>query len=194
MHPVCSNQSGSQPPQTAKDVKRAGSIFLSIAALTLFAASVLVASGVRADSFKMYQLRLYCGNPQVATVIFGHTVDEPTMGTKVICAGNCPGGRVSIADAISKLPAGASAALTAKVDKHRENAAAGAGQSLAGCDCDNEKIDRLKGLIRGLSDAIKAHEKDRRARELARHEARDRLWGKGEGLKFETGSIADFGQ
>ena len=165
------------------------------AALALLAAGVLVASGARADGFKMYQLLVFCGNSQVATVIFGHTVDEPSMGTKVICAGNCPGGWVSIADAVAGLPAGVSASLTAKVEKHKANTAAGKkGPSLAGCDCDNEKIDRLKGLIRGLSEAIKAHEKDRRAKELARYEARDRLWGKGEGLRFETGSIADFGQ
>jgi len=166
----------------------------SIAALTLLAAGVLVASGAQAEGFRTYQLRVFCGNAQVATVILSHTAEPPSMGTKVICAGNCPGGRVSIKDAVGGLPAGVSESLTAKVEKHKENAAAGKGPSLAGCDCDNEKIDRLKGLIRGLSEAIKAHEKDRRDRELARAEARDRLWGKGEGLKFDTGSIADFGQ
>lgn len=163
-------------------------------ALSLFAAGILVASIVRADSFKMYQLRVYCGDSQVATVIFGHIVDEPTMGTKVMCAGNCPGGKVPIADALAGLPADVSAAFEAKVKKHEENAAAGNGQSLAGCDCDNERIDRLKGRIRGLKEAAVAHRKDFNQKTKDRADARDRLWGKGEGIKFEGGSIAEFGK
>lgn len=102
-------------------------------ALTLFAAGILIASVARADTFKMYQLQVYCGDSQVATVIFGHVVKEASMGTKVICAGRCPGGTVPIADALAGLPAEVSAALTAKVEKHEENAAAGNGRSLAGC-------------------------------------------------------------
>jgi hypothetical protein len=55
-------------------------------------------------------------------------------------------------------------------------------------------IDRLKGRIKGLSEAIAAHQKGRRESELKRHAARDQLWGKGEGLKFQGGSIARFGK
>lgn len=102
-------------------------------ALTLFAAGILVASVARADKFKMYQLQVYCENSQVATVIFGHIVTEPSMGTKVMCAGRCRGGMVPIADVLAGLPAEVSAALRAKVEKHEENAAAGKGRSLALC-------------------------------------------------------------
>src|SRR6185503_8405770 len=55
-------------------------------------------------------------------------------------------------------------------------------------------IEKLRGRMRGLNEAIKAHEKSRAESEQKRHAARDELWGKGEGLKFEGGSIAGFGE
>jgi len=76
-------------------------------------------------------------------------------------------------------------------------------EALANCEaaaevcpavCDQDKIDALRGRMRGLNEAIKAHEKGRRQSELERHGARDKLWGKGEGLRFEAGSIAKFGK
>jgi hypothetical protein len=57
-----------------------------------------------------------------------------------------------------------------------------------------DMIDRLKGRMRGLNEAIKAHQKGLDDSQKKRHAARDELWGKGEGLKFEGGSIAGFGQ
>jgi hypothetical protein len=75
-------------------------------------------------------------------------------------------------------------------------------KSLVGCEaaadyctiCDQERIDRLKGRMSGLNEASKAHQKGWREAQAKRGDARDRLWGKGEGLKFEGGSIADFGK
>ena len=76
-------------------------------------------------------------------------------------------------------------------------------EKLAGCEdaadvcpavCDQAKIDGLKGRMKGLAAAAEAHRTGARDAELKRHEARDKLWGKGEGLKFEGGSIADFGK
>jgi hypothetical protein len=75
-------------------------------------------------------------------------------------------------------------------------------KSLVGCEeaanfctmCDPEAIERLKGRMRGLNEASKAHQKGWRDAQAKRSDARDRLWGKGEGLKFEGGSIADFGK
>jgi hypothetical protein len=76
-------------------------------------------------------------------------------------------------------------------------------EQLAGCEaaadvcpvpCDQAKIDGLKGRMKGLAAAAEAHRKGGDDAERKRHEARDKLWGKGEGLKFEGGSIADFGK
>lgn len=55
------------------------------------------------------------------------------MGLKSICAGQCSGAMVSLADALNGLPTEARNGLEAKVDKHEERAAAGTGQSLAAC-------------------------------------------------------------
>jgi hypothetical protein len=55
-------------------------------------------------------------------------------------------------------------------------------------------IEKLRGRMRGLNEAIKAHQKGRADSEKKRHAARDELWGRGEGLKFEGGSIAGFGE
>lgn len=55
------------------------------------------------------------------------------MGLKSICVGSCPGGMVSLADALAGLPAEARDGLNAKVEKHEEDAAAGKGRSLAAC-------------------------------------------------------------
>jgi len=60
--------------------------------------------------------------------------------------------------------------------------------------CDQAEIDRIKGRIRGLGEAARAHHKALNDSRLKRIDARDRLWGKGEGLKFEGGSISEFGQ
>lgn len=60
--------------------------------------------------------------------------------------------------------------------------------------CDQAKIDALRGRMRGLNEAIRAHEKSFKDAQDKRAEARDKLWGKGEGLRFEAGSIADFGK
>lgn len=59
------------------------------------------------------------------------------------------------------------------------------------------RCDLLKGLVgrhKGMREAIAAHNKGHAESGKKRSEARDRLWGKGEGLKFEGGSISRFGQ
>lgn len=154
----------------------------------------LAAAGARADDFKMYQFLVFCTPSPVATVIFGYVSPKPAMGTKIICAGHCPNGKVAIKDALAGLPAEVSKGLQKELDQHEENAAAGNGNSLAGCECDTEKMERLKGRIRGLREAADAHRKDFNSKTAARAEARDKLWGKGEGLRFESGSIAEFGK
>ena len=60
--------------------------------------------------------------------------------------------------------------------------------------CDQDQLDRVKGRINGLGKAAAAHHKSLNDSRLKRSDARDRLWGKGEGLKFQGGSISDFGQ
>ena len=162
-------------------------------ALILFG-GLLVAAGARAEGFRIYQLQVFCTKSQVATVIFGYVAPPPSVGTKVICVGHCPGGRVAMKDALAALPPEASKGLQEQLDKHEENAAAGEGKSLAGCECDKEKIEGLKGRIRGLREAADAHRKDFNQKTDERAKARDRLWGKGEGLRFESGSIAEFGK
>ncbi|HEX7052572.1 MAG TPA: hypothetical protein VF211_01405 [Burkholderiales bacterium] len=68
-------------------------------------------------------------------------------------------------------------------------------EAQAGCfGCDQERIARLKGRIRGLGEAGKAHHKSLNAAREKRIAARDVLWGKGQGLYFEGGAIADFGK
>src|SRR5688572_6389035 len=89
--------------------------------------------------FKSYQLLVFCGDPQVASATFWHDVPERSMGLKSLCVGNCPKGKISLEDAISGIPAGAQAALKAKVEKHQSDAAAGKGRylaCLAKCDPD----------------------------------------------------------
>lgn len=76
------------------------------------------------EGFKIYQLIMHCGSPQLPAAIFGHqvaddgTVGRPSMGTYSTCVGNCPGRSVSLEDALAGLPADVSAALKAKVEKH----------------------------------------------------------------------------
>lgn len=60
--------------------------------------------------------------------------------------------------------------------------------------CDEEQISRLQGRIRGLGEAARAHRSGENDARLKRIDARDRLWGKGEGLRFEGGSISGFGE
>lgn len=62
------------------------------------------------------------------------------------------------------------------------------------CPSCEEQINRLKGRIRGLGEAALAHRTGENDARLKRIDARDRLWGKGEGLKFEGGSISGFGE
>lgn len=81
--------------------------------------------------FKSYQLRVFCDNSGVASATFWHDVKEESMGVKVICAGNCDGGKVSLEHALAGLPAEVSAAFRADVAKHDANAVAGKGQPLA---------------------------------------------------------------
>jgi hypothetical protein len=101
-------------------------------------------SSAQTEGFEIYQLSVHCGDSQLPSAIFGHrvteggTVGRPLMGTWSICAGNCPGGAVSYADALAGLPAAVSAALQAKVDKHQADAAAGKGWRL-NCLGDDKK-------------------------------------------------------
>lgn len=60
--------------------------------------------------------------------------------------------------------------------------------------CDQALLDRLRGRMGGLNEARAAHQKSAYDSQQKRNGARDRLWGKGEGLKFEGGSISAFGQ
>ena len=92
--------------------------------------------------------------------------------------------------------AGAMAEATAEQKRKVCETLAKAGATCpdAGCDCDNERIERLKGRLRGLKEAADAHRKDFDAKTRERADARDRLWGKGEDLHFEGGSIAEFGK
>ena len=99
-----------------------GAIFLCAMPQTLYAQNA---------PFKSYQLRVHCGSPEAATTAFWHDVPESSMGVKVICAGNCPGGNVPLADALAGLPAEVSTALRAKVDKHQADAAGGNGSVLS---------------------------------------------------------------
>lgn len=60
--------------------------------------------------------------------------------------------------------------------------------------CDQAKLDGLRGRMRGLAEAGRAHQKSENESREKRYAARDKLWGKGEGLKFEGGSISAFGE
>lgn len=106
----------------------------ALPALTLFAAGILVASVARADN--IYDLYVYCEESSIPTVILGHVVINQGAGTTIMCAGRCGGGRtVRIADVLAgaNVPAEVRTALTAKVEEHQANAAAGRGRSLASC-------------------------------------------------------------
>lgn len=63
----------------------------------------------------------------------------------------------------------------------------------AGC-CDKKKLDALLGRLRALREAAAIHRRDFNELTRQRDEARDELWGKGEGLSFDSGSIVDFGK
>lgn len=82
------------------------------------------------DDFYLYQLEVFCDHPRSATAIFT-TKGSGVMGTKVICAGNCTGGKVTLAEALAGLPAAVSTTFRTDVAKHDANAAAGKGRSLA---------------------------------------------------------------
>lgn len=60
--------------------------------------------------------------------------------------------------------------------------------------CDEAKLKGLRGRMGGLGEADRAHQKSENESRLKRYAARDELWGKGEGLKFEGGSISAFGE
>ena len=109
---------------------------ISTSALVIMVGAIFFAgkpelSSAQNAPFKSYQLRVFCGNSAIPTEAFWHDVGEDSMGVNVRCAGNCPGGKVPLADALAGLPAEVSAALKAKVEKHQENAAAGKGRSLS---------------------------------------------------------------
>lgn len=63
----------------------------------------------------------------------------------------------------------------------------------AGC-CNKPKLEGLRGRLRALKEAADLHRKDYVQSVNQRNEARDQLWGKGEGLSFDSGSIVDFGK
>ncbi len=65
-------------------------------------------------------------------------------------------------------------------------------QTSKGC-CNQAQLDALRGRIRGLKEAADAHRKGLQEALEKRNNARDRLWGKGEGTSFEGGSISSFG-
>ncbi len=99
---------------------------------TIFLAGNPQPSSAQNAPFKSYQLIVYCDNPEVASATFWHDVEETSMGLKSICAGKCEGRMVPLEDALAGLPAEASAALKAMVEKkHEENVAAGRRASLA---------------------------------------------------------------
>jgi hypothetical protein len=98
---------------------------------------------------------------------------------------------------------GASRECAAELAKAPPDVLKKACEELANCEvaadicpapCDPAKINGLKGRMKGLAEAAEAHRKGGDQAERKRHEARDKLWGKGEGLKFEGGSIAEFGK
>src|SRR5688572_30925161 len=69
------------------------------------------------DEFYLYQLHVYCNDPQVASAAF--TVKGTgMMGTKVLCAGKCEGKTVSFEEALAGLSAGVTAGLKAELQKH----------------------------------------------------------------------------
>ena len=110
------------------------------------------------SDFQIYQLEVYCGDPQVATVIFGHRTNA-MMGTKVICVGNCRRGSVDLQAALAGLPADVSRAFHSQIEKNEQDAAAGKARSIAGClgrkgDTPGSKCDKEKAC-----EAIEAMEK-----------------------------------
>ena len=84
------------------------------------------------DSFYLYQLEVYCGDPQVATVIFS-AKGSGSMGTHVFCAGNCRGRNVPFVNALATVPAGVAASFRTQMQQHEQAAAAGQKQSIAKC-------------------------------------------------------------
>lgn len=99
----------------------------------------------RGDDFYMYDLQVYC-NPNFASKIFSAR-GKGAMGTKVLCAGKCPGGRVvKIKDVLAGLPGEVAAAFTTQLAQHEADAAAGKTRSLKHCDCDTDCPKCDKGL------------------------------------------------
>lgn len=119
-------------------------LLILLAAVALVSGtSQIVAGGA---DFYLYQLQVYCGDPQVATVIF--TARGPgSMGTKVICAGKCAGGNVTVEEAIAGIPASVATELRSQIRKHEENAAAGKGTSVAECGT-KCNLDRYNDYLR----------------------------------------------
>lgn len=110
-------------------------LLISISVLVMIIGAILYAGKPRPSSaqnapFQSYDLRVFCGGPQVASATFWHDVPESSMGLKTIDVGNCKRCNVSLADALAGLPAAVSTALKAKVDKHQADAAAGKGSRL----------------------------------------------------------------
>lgn len=122
------------------------------------------------DEFAMYYLWVYCAPSQVASATFA-AKGTGSMGTHVACAGWCSDGGVSrqvmIADALAKLPPKVSAAITEKLRQHERDAAAGIGNSIAGCGSPappKPKCEKYTGTITcdcngdGKDDATKSFE------------------------------------
>jgi hypothetical protein len=93
-----------------------------------------------AQNVYSYQLRVFCGDSKIPTGAFWKDApsDLNSMGVKVVCAGNCPGGTVSLADALAGLPGAVAAMFRADIAAHDANAAAGKGKPLT-CLGDGKK-------------------------------------------------------
>lgn len=125
--------------------------------LLIFGLGICLVMAQKPD-FQIYQLEVYCGDPQVATVIFGHTTDA-MMGTKVICAGNCRDGYVDIQSALAGLPASVSRAFNSKIEQNEQDAAAGKARSIAGCVGKKEPAPKSRCDKEKACEAIEAAEK-----------------------------------
>lgn len=88
-----------------------------------------------AQNYLSYELKVYCGNrPNPEQFWYNVKGDKNSMGVSPArCAGNCPGGKISLEDALAGLPAEVSTGLRAEVAKHEAKAAAGKASSIAKC-------------------------------------------------------------
>jgi hypothetical protein len=107
-------------------------------------------SSAQQAPYRSYQLKVFCENSQVASATFWHDIGT-SMGLKQLCAGNCAGGTIRLAEALAGLPVAVSTALQTQVDKHQENAAAGRGRVLTclgeGSQPSDDKCQPDKGVL-----------------------------------------------